>query len=265
VSQEGRRFAARGWGADVLPASGVWQERRRLADAMRVVIERLITSNAPEEELREATRRLEQYAEHLATHPRRMRYEGSSESALAQTTRSGRTPPPGDASASANAAQAEGSGDTVRGIAALLGAGHFDYSPLIGRSNPLAPPIEMGAEGDRVHGRVVFGSAYEGPPGCLHGGYVAAAFDEVLGFAQSLSGSPGMTGTLRVVYRSPTPLHEELRFEAWVDRVEGRKIFTRSTLHAGERLCAEAEGIFISIVPATFKRLIEQRDRRDAR
>ena len=47
----------------------------------------------------------------------------------------------------------------------------------------------------RTHGgpgRV--GPAYEGPPGCVHGGFIAAAFDEVLGSTQSLSGSPGMTG-----------------------------------------------------------------------
>ena len=40
---------------------------------------------------------------------------------------------------------------------------------------------------------VTFGSAYEGPPNSLHGGFVAATFDEVLGFVQSLGGNPGMT------------------------------------------------------------------------
>ena len=63
-------------------------------------------------------------------------------------------------------------------------------------------------------GLVRFGSAYEGPPGHVHGGFVAAAFDEVLGYVQSLGGRPGMTGTLTVRYRSPTPLYTELRFEA---------------------------------------------------
>ena len=52
-------------------------------------------------------------------------------------------------------------------------------------------------------GTATFGAAYEGPPGCVHGGFVAAAFDEVLGSTQSLSGEPGMTGRLTVNYRSP--------------------------------------------------------------
>jgi acyl-coenzyme A thioesterase PaaI-like protein len=123
----------------------------------------------------------------------------------------------------------------------------FDHSPVLGLSNPGAPPIELDLIDGRVHGRAVFGSAYEGPPGCVHGGWVAAAFDEVLGSAQSAVERPGMTGTLKVIYRSPTPLFTELTFDAAVERVERRKIFVRGTVHAGDRLCAEAEGIFISI------------------
>jgi len=240
--QRSRAFSAR-WLAQDAPVTGVWAERRRLAEAMRAVIERLIASDAPEEELRVTADRLEQYAQHLANHPRRKRYEGIAESALAQ-------------------AGAASSPSEVK--PGLPDPGHFDFSPLIGRSNPLAPPIFVREENDRVFADVVFGSAYEGPPGSLHGGYVAAAFDEVLGFAQSLTGSPGMTGRLEVSYRSPTPLHTPLRFEAWVENVVGRKITAKGTLHAGDRLCAEATGLFISIKPGTFEKLIAERGKREA-
>ena len=213
--------------------------RRRVAAAMRLVIERLSLSDAPEAELAAAAERLEQYAEHLRTHPQRRRYVGYAESSLAEAPES---PDP----------------NIPDGFD--LGGGHFDFSPFIGRSNALAPPIELFEEADRVRGKATFGSAYEGPPGNVHGGYVAGAFDEVLGYVQSLAGTPGMTGRLIVHYRSPTPLHRELTFDSWVEKVEGRKIFTRATLHAGERLCAEAEGLFISIKPGTFARLVEERE-----
>ena len=106
------------------------------------------------------------------------------------------------------------------------------------------------ADGNVV-GRARFGSAYEGPPGCVHGGFVAAAFDEVLGLAQSLSGQPGMTGTLSVRYRKPTPLHTDLRFVGKLVGVDGRKILTHGELWAGELLTAEADGLFgsLSAVP----------------
>ena len=89
-----------------------------------------------------------------------------------------------------------------------------------------AAPLHLKVRGDKVHGTAVFGAAYEGPPGCVHGGFIAASFDEVLGMTQSMTGHPGMTGTLTIRYRRPTPLHAEIRFEAELDRVEGRKIFT---------------------------------------
>jgi len=61
-----------------------------------------------------------------------------------------------------------------------------------------------------------------------------------------------MTGTLTIRYRRPTPLLTELTFEAYVDRVEGRKIFTHGTLSANGRLTAEAEGLFIAVGQERF-------------
>ena len=39
-----------------------------------------------------------------------------------------------------------------------------------------------------------------------------------------------MTARLIVHYRKPTPLFRELRFRAWVDRVEGRRIMSRAEI-----------------------------------
>ena len=138
---------------------------------------------------------------------------------------------------------------------------HFiDRSPLMGSMNAIAPP--MRAEIDRSTGqwgavvcRVVFTAAYEGPPGHVHGGFIAAAFDEVLGQAQSLTGRPGMTGRLSTSYRAPTPLHTEIVYKGWVESVDGRKIFTRATSHAGDVLCAECEGLFLSMPPELIDKL----------
>jgi acyl-coenzyme A thioesterase PaaI-like protein len=209
---------------------GKWAQKRRLADAMRLVIERLAPSDAPEAELRRAADALEAYAHQLESHPRLRYVHGFAESANA--------------------------GDV---------AAFFDQSPLIGLANPLAPPMTIVKTGERTaEGIVTFGSAYEGPPGHVHGGFIAAAFDEVLGFVQSLSGRPGMTGTLIVRYRKPTPLHTELRFTAEYVRSEGRKLFTVSQVFANGVLCAEAEGIFVSIERARFEELEVQRAAREA-
>lgn len=219
------------WDATKLWGQGAWEQKRRLARAMRLVIERLVPSDAPEDELRRAADALERYAEALNAHPRLKHFHGYAESANA-----------GDVGA------------------------FFDQSPMIGLANPLAPPITIGRAGPlSAIASVTFGTAYEGPPGCVHGGFVAAAFDEVLGYVQSLGGNPGMTGRLTVHYRKPTPLHTPLIFEAEIVRIEGRKIYCEGRVRAAGLLTAEAEGLFVSVDRERFLKLLEEREQRAAR
>lgn len=139
----------------------------------------------------------------------------------------------------------------------------FDYSPFLGLANPLSPPMRISeGEGGGVVGKVQFGAAYEGPPGCVHGGFVAAVFDELLGVVQSIGGPPGMTGRLTIHYRSPTPLHVPLRMEGRLVSRVGRKILTEGKIFDGDRLCAEAEGLFISIDAARWGELLSSSGRR---
>ena len=142
----------------------------------------------------------------------------------------------------------------------------IDHSPLVGPLNPLSPPLMISIDGTRVSGQATFGAAYEGPPGCLHGGYIAASFDEVLGLAQGMSGRPGMTARLTVHYRSPSPLHEPLRFVGDIAHVDGRKILTTGELRTvtDNRLCAEAEALFISMNPEFFQQMMSARAEKEA-
>lgn len=133
----------------------------------------------------------------------------------------------------------------TRGTTASRDIQPHQRSPLSGAVNPLAPPLEFSADGPLVRAHAVFGSAYEGPPGRVHGGFVAAAFDEVLGVAQSGSGSFGFTGRLTVHLRRATPLHERIDYEGGVERVDGRKSWVTARSYCGGVLVADAEGLFI--------------------
>jgi len=154
-------------------------------------------------------------------------------------------------------------------LAARLGGGradvpgyrprsHGDYlprSPVVGHASPLAPRVEWEESDSAIDGqpgveaRGTFGAPYEGPPGYVHGGMTALAFDEVLGIANIAAGRPGMTARLIVHYRQPTPLFRELHFRAALDRVEGRRIVSRAQVWDGETLTAEAEGLFVQPRP----------------
>jgi thioesterase superfamily protein len=141
-------------------------------------------------------------------------------------------------------------GDRPSGTRQRAEASHDDYlprSPLVGEISPLAPPLEYEYREGRLMGWGVFHAAYEGPPGYVHGGWIALAFDEMLGMANIASGHPGMTGRLSVRYRRPTPLHRQVAFEAWTEEVDGRRIVTRGTLSVDGVVTAEAEGLFVII------------------
>ena len=134
----------------------------------------------------------------------------------------------------------DGSGDDAR----LL-----ERSGITGASNPLSAPLRLEVRGDRVVGWAEYAEQYEGPPGCVHGGFVAAAFDDLLGAAQTLSGSAGFTGTLTIRMVRPTPLRRRIDYEGGVTGVDGRKIRTWGRARCAGEVVAEAEGVFIAPRP----------------
>ena len=139
----------------------------------------------------------------------------------------------------------------------------FPNSPVIGTSNPIAPPVTWwrwtAPDGGmrEMRGTVNFGYPYEGPPTCVHGGVIAEVFDEVLGATNIVAGNPGMTGTLTIKYRKPTPLLTDLRIEARCLGWSGRKIRTWGAIYDGDVLTAEAEGVFIAVRPEMMLAIAE--------
>jgi acyl-coenzyme A thioesterase PaaI-like protein len=120
------------------------------------------------------------------------------------------------------------------------------YSPISGKRNPIAPPIRMWKSGDReVHGEVTFSPTYAGPPDSVHGGIIAAVFDEVLAMSNVISGKAGFTGTLTIKYRKKTPLNTPIELWGMNVRQDGRKQLCRGEMRVNGEVTASAEGLFI--------------------
>ena len=128
-------------------------------------------------------------------------------------------------------------------------AERMPFDVVIGRCSPLALPVEIELDGERAIGRAVFTRPYEGPPGCVHGAVIAASFDIVLTAANMAVNAAGLTVSLTIGYKRPTLLHEEARFEAWVERVEERRVFTRGHIVQRGAVTAESEGVFARLQP----------------
>lgn len=122
---------------------------------------------------------------------------------------------------------------------------YLPFSPIMGRLNPASVGIEIRRVGDRVVSEFELAEAAEGATGLVHGGIIAAIYDEILASANLMIKAGGPTGTLTVRYRKPTPLYSPLRFEAWVDRIEERKVHVHGHCHVGTQLVSEAQAIFV--------------------
>ncbi len=137
--------------------------------------------------------------------------------------------------------------ETVRSeaVAGLAEAMPFDM--IVGRCNPVAPPIEIEFDPPRAIGRTRFATHFEGAPGCVHGAAIAAAFDIMLTAANVLADAAGPTVTLTLRYRKPTVIAEEAVFEAWVTSIDGRRTVSEGRLLQGDVVTVEARGEFVNL------------------
>lgn len=193
------------------PISEEWEAKRRVAVAIRELTEVLVTSSPDVQKMHDIAGQLEKTAADFSQSPRvygRLNWIETGE---------------------------HGS----------FGQVSHELNPLAGYANPIAPPVNTWFEGDKALGRCLCGWVYEGPPGSVHGGFVAAIFDQFMGMAQKLGGQPGMTGYLHVNYHARTPLNTELKLEGQLITVERRKTIIGAKMFAGDTLTASCEGLFV--------------------
>lgn len=96
----------------------------------------------------------------------------------------------------------------------------------------------------------------EGGPNVAHGGWTAAAMDEMLGHVPLLHEQMSVTATLTVNFRKPVPVERPLAARAWIDKIEGSKWFISGELllMPGRSVLATATGIWIARDPSHFAR-----------
>ena len=169
--------------------SGDWACRRQLADAIRMLSERCITSQAGGNALAEATGLVRAAAALL-----------------------------GGASKTSSAAWSDGSYHEDIGR-------YVDRGALVGRCNPIAPPLRITHADGVSRCTITLDERFVGAPGICHGGVVSAIFDQMCGHAVVWSGHRALTIRLTIAYLRPTPLHQPMTYSARVARVEGRALW----------------------------------------
>jgi len=124
--------------------------------------------------------------------------------------------------------------------------GDRPYNALLGRAHPMAPPMPVTVCDDgSVMSELTMRAIHEGPAGYVHGGWVAALLDQLLGSANIVSGHPAMTGELTIRYRKGTPYGVPLVLRARTDSVNERRVHASGEITVAGKVTAEAKGLFI--------------------
>lgn len=128
--------------------------------------------------------------------------------------------------------------------------GVFDGCFGCGPEHPTGLRVRCFRTPDGVLSPIVVPSRYEGPPGAVHGGIVAAYLDEVLGGAVvRATGRPAVTGELTVRYVRPVPSDTPLLGRGRLVADNGRYVDVEGSLEEldGGRVVATARARFFPV------------------
>lgn len=89
----------------------------------------------------------------------------------------------------------------------------------------------------------------EGGPGVIHGGVMAAIFDELQGILGIVTQLVAVTAHLEIDHRKPIPVGSTVDLAAAVEGRTGRKLYTTASAHIDGELVASSQGIFVIIDP----------------
>jgi len=115
---------------------------------------------------------------------------------------------------------------------------YLDHATDIGAFNPCFPEYRFDhLDAETAFGQATFPLVYEGPPGLVHGGFLAVFFDCVIQHQNCLVGLSGKTRSLNVAFRRPTPVFTDVRFDITRSEVERGITSTARLLLDDEVLC----------------------------
>ena len=106
-------------------------------------------------------------------------------------------------------------------------------------------------DSDEILCVVRFGSMINGHPTIVHGGITSLVLDNSYGWLFfSLDLPMAVTANLQVNYRAPLPMNTTCILKAKMDRLDGRKMFMKGTVHdLHGKLIADSSSLFVALKP----------------
>lgn len=120
-------------------------------------------------------------------------------------------------------------------------------SLISGSANPFGWGIHCLVADGGVSARVCFGHAFAGPPDRVHGGVVAAVFDDLTRALLMTVGVPAFTAHLAVSYRAAVPLDADVAFRVGLRERDGRKLWAEGEATVDGALVAQLEALLVEV------------------
>lgn len=124
---------------------------------------------------------------------------------------------------------------------------------VVGPANPTAVDMRVRREGNEGVAEVVFGPEFEGALGRVHGGMVAAVFDDLAGFALALAREPGFSVRLDVSFRAPVPIETPVEMRARLRERRGRKLLVEGEARLDGQVLATMEAVMVTVDQEHFE------------
>ncbi|OFW44861.1 MAG: hypothetical protein A3J29_06740 [Acidobacteria bacterium RIFCSPLOWO2_12_FULL_67_14b] len=97
-----------------------------------------------------------------------------------------------------------------------------------------------------LYARAWFGPRALGPPGHVHGGAMAAVLDECMGAVSWMNGHFSVAAQISISFVGLLPIGTDTTVEAWIEKVEGRKVYARAHMKDPSGLVVtEGQGLFV--------------------
>jgi uncharacterized protein (TIGR00369 family) len=124
---------------------------------------------------------------------------------------------------------------------------------VCGINNPFGLQMKFYDAGPgEVRAEYTVSSHFQGYPGVVHGGVVAAMLDEVTSRTYMQGDPPKfyVTASLNIRYRKPVPVEKPLKLCGHAIRERGKVVFTKGEIFDSDgTLLAEADAVFVAIPP----------------
>ncbi len=123
--------------------------------------------------------------------------------------------------------------------------GPMPLNPIIGACSPVRPDVQLRFHDGEIVGRARFTKRFVGPPGFAHGGISAMLGDQIVTASPQAIGVRTIVKSLRVRYRRPLPLGEELALWGVCEPVDD-SYRARFTVSLDNRVAVEGEGELVT-------------------